>query len=294
MFNEESENTEYKASLSEWKDGVKSVAAFAAIHGGTIIFGVNPSGKTVGVDIGDNTLENLANDIKRNTDPPQFPSIVQETWDGKTVVVVRVTKSPELPVLAFGCPYKRVGRTNQRLSSAEVRRMSLESTGTTWDMLTCVNAMLGDIDGESIQRYLEQLRRIRGLDLGNAESTEDVLRKLRLLESGGISNTAILLFGKEPQRFYQQSEVRCARFKGTDSVDFLDMKVITGNLILQVGHALLFVERHTSTTVKITGQKLEREERNEYPVAAVREALANAVCHRDYTDTGNVQVGIVQ
>jgi len=88
-----------------------------------------------------------------------------------------------------------------------------------------------------------------------------------------------------------QSVLRCARFKGDDTVHFLDMKVIEGSVIDQVEEAMAFVRRNTSMAVKMEG-KPERTEQWEYPLDAVREAITNAVCHRDYADTGNVQVRI--
>jgi len=88
-----------------------------------------------------------------------------------------------------------------------------------------------------------------------------------------------------------QSVLRCARFKGDDAVHFLDMKVIEGSVMDQVEEAMAFVRRNTSMAVKFEG-KLERTEEWEYPLDAVREAITNAVCHRDYADTGNVQVRI--
>jgi predicted HTH transcriptional regulator len=99
-----------------------------------------------------------------------------------------------------------------------------------------------------------------------------------------------LLFGREPQRHFVQSAVRCARFKGDEAVHFLDMKVIEGSVIEQVEEAMTFVKRHISMAAEI--KDLEREERWEYPLDAVREAITNAVCHRDYAETGNVQVRI--
>lgn len=288
----ELQNVEWKTSLSDLKAAVQCIAAFASTSGGTLVFGVDPSGEVTGVTIGRNTLENLANDIKRNTDPPQFPSITQESEGGKSVVLVQVSKSPEVPVLAYGRGYKRVGRTNQQLSSSEIRKVSLESTGTTWDMLVCPSAVMESIDGEAIRLYKSELRQKRGLDMPNAESVPVVLEKLHLLESGHLKNAAILLFGKDPDRFFPQAQLRCARFKGTDSVDFLDMKAFAGNLFYLLDQAALFVERHTSTSVEFAADRLRRKETDEYPPEAVREALVNAICHRDYTDTGNVQVRI--
>ncbi len=288
----ESENLEYKTSLSEEKDAVVSIAAFATAGGGTIVFGLDPSGQPVGVTIGANTLENLANIIKRNTDPPQFPSISEHVQDGKTIIQVEVYKSPEVPVFAYGRPYKRVGRTNQRLSSVEVKRLSVESQGMTWDMLPCAAATEADIAPELVKQYVDDVDHVRGLRFPETLSTHDVLSKLRLLEGDTVTRAAILLFGKDPQGFLPQSALRCARFRGVDNQDFLDMKVFAGSLSSLITEGMLFVERHTSTAVEISGWRPDRVEKGEYPAEAIREALVNAICHRDYADTGNVQVRI--
>ena len=288
----ESQNVEWKTSLSDVKAAIQCVAAFASTGGGTLIFGVDPSGKVKGVTLGHNTLENLANDIKRNTDPPQFPGITTEMLDGRQVIIVEVSKSPEVPVLALGRGYKRVGRTNQQLTSVELRRMSLASMRMTWDMLACPYAALDSIDEKAVGQYVNLLKQKRGLEIQNAESIQDVLRKLHLLDSEEIRNAAILLFGKDPNHFFPQAQLRCARFRGTDSVDFLDMKAFEGNLFDLLTQATLFVERHTSTAVDFSADRLYRKETGEYPPEAVREALVNAICHRDYCDTGNVQVRV--
>lgn len=120
---------------------------------------------------------------------------------------------------------------------------------------------------------------------------EQALRQLNLMHNGQLTVAALLLFGRDPQRFLVQAKVRCARFKGDDEVEFLDLKVIEGDVIGQVAEAMAFVRRNTSMAVKIEG-KLERTERWEYPLDAIREAITNAVCHRDYASSGNVQVRI--
>lgn len=106
----------------------------------------------------------------------------------------------------------------------------------------------------------------------------------------GNWRAALLLFGREPQRFLRQSEVRVARFRGTEPLHFLDMKVIEGTLIEQRTAILEFIQRHISMSAEIKG--LASEERWEYPLEALREAVANALCHREYRDPGNVQVRI--
>lgn len=83
---------------------------------------------------------------------------------------------------------------------------------------------------------------------------------MNLVQNGQPTIAALLLFGKNPQRFLVQAKVRCARFKGDDEVEFLDLKVIEGDIIGQVEEAMAFVQRNTSMAVKIEG-KLERSER---------------------------------
>jgi ATP-dependent DNA helicase RecG len=99
-----------------------------------------------------------------------------------------------------------------------------------------------------------------------------------------------LLFGKNPQKNFLLAETRCARFKGTEPLEFIDMKVFGGVIIDQRGDALEFVKEHIKLHAKIVGT--ERVEKWEYPMAAIREAITNAICHRDYETKSNVQVRI--
>jgi len=114
--------------------------------------------------------------------------------------------------------------------------------------------------------------------------------RIGLLKENKLTNAAILLFGKKPQRFFMQSEVRCARFKGTEPLEFIDMKVFAGTVIDQREDAVEFVKEHIKLHARII--ETERVERWEYPLAALREALTNALCHRDYELSSNVQVRI--
>lgn len=183
----EDEHHENKASLSEWKDAAVALAAVATSTGGTVRFGVNPQGTRVGVAIGANTLENLANDIRRNTDPPVFPSITIRD-DGPTLVVVRAEESPIKPVWAFGKPYKRVGRTNQSLLRAETIRLMDATTGHTWDALPCEGLREEHLSRAAVEDFLERAEQSPGT------STGIVLDNLRLrLPDGKLWNGAALL-----------------------------------------------------------------------------------------------------
>ncbi len=286
----EGEVVELKQSLAEWKEIVETCAAFATAKGGRIFAGITSSGKVRGVHLGKGTLEDLANKITNNTSPRLVPSISTRHQDGKTLIVIEVRESPTKPAYAFDRPFRRSGRTNQRLSPVEASELYLESRGLTWDETTVTDTGLKDVDPVAVRHFLTLAKAERRWEVGSSTPIPKVLRQLGLIRNGKLTVAGLLLFGKDPQQFMPQAALRCARFKGDDTVDFLDMKVIEAGLMEQIEEAVAFVKRHISMAAEITD--LERKELWEYPLDAVREAIVNAVCHRDYASTGNVQVRI--
>ncbi|MEN6370436.1 MAG: ATP-binding protein [Armatimonadota bacterium] len=285
MTKGESEKLEYKTSLGEWKEIVESVAAFATSKGGVIQIGVTPDGQHAGVQLGKGSIEDLANKIKRNVEPPQYPSLSIEGDEASAVVTLTIAESPIKPVWAFGRPLKRVGRTNQQLTPQETQRLSESTTGRTWDALVCGEFKAEELGREAVEDYLKRV----GQSLDSSSKT--VVENLGLYTSRGIANGAVLLFGQDPQRYFPDAQVKCARFKGTASIDFIDEHTLDGSVISQLEAALAFVERNTQRSIVITG-KAAHDVVAEYPLEAVREALANAICHRDYAMPGTVQVRI--
>lgn len=286
----ESETVEWKQSLGEWKEIVETCAAFATARGGTIYVGVSPAGDRLGVQIGHGTLEDLANKIAQNTNPRQSPSISTSDCGSKTVITITLPASRFKPVYAFDRPYHRSGRTNQRLSIEDATHAYLSSRGLTWDQTPVEGATLADIDPAAVRGFLQIARTERQWDVRADTPVKQVLRQLGLLVADRVTVAAVLLFGRNAQRFLPQSVVRCGRFKGTDAVHFLDMDAVQGNVIGQVERAMAFVKRNIRMGVEIRG--LQREDVWEYPLEGLREALINAVCHRDYASSANVQIRI--
>jgi ATP-dependent DNA helicase RecG len=287
----ESDRAEFKSSLADINEIVEDVSGFSNSKGGKILIGISNSGKILGIEIGKDTVERLTNKIVSNTEPRVYPSITVTEIDKKKVIVIEVQEAEEKPVLAFGRGFKRVGKSTVRMSKEEIERMILEGKKVYWDSLICEEASLGDIDEEKVRLFLKKSKVERRLEIDEKIPVKEALKKLELLKDGKLTNAAILLFGKNPQRFFFQAETRCARFKGITPVEFTDMKVFGGSLIDQVENAVSFVLDHIPMRVVITG-KPEREEIYEYPPFAIREAIVNAICHRDYTIMSNVQVRI--
>ncbi len=281
----ESQIVEWKQSFGEWKEIVKTCAAFATSDGGTIYIGRAPNGRRLGVSLGKRTLEDLANKIKINTDPPQFPSIKVDGDPSSAIVEIRVEPNPIKPVWAFGRPVKRVGRTNQLLRREEAQRMLETSTGRTWDALVCESFTRRDVDMKVVRDFLGRA--------GMSKSTPlaDVIRNLRFGDETRFCNAAVLLFGKSPQQFFVEAKVKCARFDGDSLTRFLDERTIEGGILHQLEEAMAFVTRNTRQALVVTG-KPAHEVVPEYPETAVREAITNALCHRSYTDIGTIQIRI--
>ncbi len=290
MKYQESDTVELKPSLSQLNEIVETVAGFANNKGGKIMIGVSNKGEIMGVEIGKSTLEKLINTIKQNTEPSQYPKVAAKAIGGKNFIEIIVGGSKEKPVLAFGRAFKRVGKSTLKVDKNELERMVIDKKKMYFDSQICAGATLQDIDEEKVKKFLKKAVMERRMGLNPEISIKEALERLDLSVKNRIKNAAILLFGKNPQQYFLSAEVRCARFKGTEPVHFIDMKVFGNDIINQREDAVEFVQKHIQLHAKIVGT--ERIETWEYPLEAVREAITNALCHRDYEISSNVQVRI--
>jgi len=292
-FNE-SMTVEWKQSLSGIDEIIETAVAFANTEGGRIFIGVTPEGKVLGFQIGKGTIEKLVNQIVQNTDPKLHPKVTIKKIDDREVLVIEVKESHDHLVLAFGRPYKRVGRSTIKMSKDEYERLILEKNKdrVRFDNQICKGATLKDINHDLVREFIIKGKSERGLDLSEKLSVQESLMRLKLLKGKKPINAAILLFGA-PQDFYPQCELKCIQFKGLDvTEDMLDLKPFTGSVIHQLQDAEKFIFNHIALSAWIESGKLERQEKWEYPPKAIREALANAIAHRDYWSTAKVQVRI--
>ncbi|HBI23673.1 MAG: hypothetical protein A2Y48_01655 [Nitrospirae bacterium RIFCSPLOW2_12_42_9] len=291
----ETDKVELKKSTGEWKEIIETISSFANTDGGKIYVGVSPSGKVLGVDIGKNTIEDLTNKIITNTEPQIYPKISIGKIDNKEVILVGVKNASGEIVLAFGRPYKRVGKSTVRMSKNEYERMILEKhkEELRFDIQVYESANFTDIDTQKLKEFVKSAKNERGLDIPINTPPKEALMRLGLLKENKLTNSSLLLFGKEPQKFFIQAEVKCVRFKGTDVTQtIIDMKEVGGNLIDQVIEVEKFIFNNISLTSWIEDGKIQRQEKWEYPPKAMREALVNAICHRDYRLTSKAQVRI--
>jgi ATP-dependent DNA helicase RecG len=284
----EGQRLEFKRSLAELETGVRAAAAMANTDGGHVLFGVRDDGTILGVHIGAQTRERVVRAVTDNTDPTLYPSVEYVDLDGKTVIVVTVTRSDNRPHLVRGRAYRRVGAADVQMSRAEYERLLLQRRQVEFDRQFVGGVTYADLDEAKLAWYIRQRTEQRGVRAPATSPQETLVNLGALVEEGGElvpTKGGLLFFGRDPQRFIPHSEVRIARFKGTTMGHFIDSADLRGTLPEMIDEAERFIRRNTRVAAKVVGFK--RREIGEYPYEAVREAICNAVCHRDYFMDGS-------
>ncbi len=268
---------------------LESVVAFANANGGLILIGVSDRGEVKGIKIGKETAQIWANQISQGTEPRIIPEIELHEIDKKSVVAILVREYPIKPVSLKGRCYRRVGNSNRIMPAHEIAEMHFHSTGMSWDKLPARDATLEDIDLEKVKRYIKKANEAGRRKIEDNEEPLKVLEKLELIKDGKPTWGAILLFRKGHKRFLSQAAIHCGRFKEETLV--IDDRMIEDNIIEQIDEAMDFIHKNINVKFIMTGRP-EREQVWDYPLEALREAIINAVCHRDYTILSNIEVRI--
>lgn len=157
----------------------------------------------------------------------------------------------------------------------------------------CANATLDDIDGDAVVNFMRLAREERQFPLQETTPVHDLLAHLHLLSGDKPTNAAILLFGRDPQQFFPAAEVRCMHFHGTEierPVPFY--RIYKGTIYEQVDTAVDFVLSKINRSVGTRAESIQAPVRYEIPPDVIREAVVNAIAHRDYTSAGAVQVSV--
>jgi len=272
---------EFKENLSA--SFVRELVAMSNTIGGKILLGVRDDGTITGVT-DSNNLRARVQDIARNCDPPV--KIVVEPV-GK-VLVVHVRESDGKPVQCSEGFFCRQGATTQKLKRDEIRDVFHREGAIRFDLALCSKFRYPrDFDREKYMSWL----RLSGIT--GRPRTEDVLVNIEAAERTGgqlvFRNAGVLFFAKNVRHFFNQAYITCLLARGTDKVHVLDRKDFDGGIVADIEDAMRFIERNTRTAWRI--EALRRENIPEYPMKALREAITNAVMHRDwFMDGANVFV----
>ena len=271
----ESHNIEYK---SNWRDEyLKWICGFANASGGKLYIGNDDKGKVIGIDNHNELLEQLPNKFRDILGV--YAEVNLHDENGKQFLEIIVPRY-DVPISVRGKYYIRTGSTIQEMKGHALNEFILKRTGKTWDDIPEQRVSMNDIDESSIKQFLKDARIVKRINVEDEIRIPDLLEKLRLLEDGYLKRAAIVLFGKDPGKFYPNMTVKIGKFGETDA-DLKYHEVLEGNLIQlkdRIGEMLngkFFIH-------PIDFMGMQRVERDEYPVAAVREMILNALVHRNY------------
>lgn len=281
----ESRTLEFKRQEVSLEKALRTLVAFANTAGGTLVLGADDDGTPLGVDDVKMQEERFASAISNGIDPPLIPDLKPVQHDSVDLLLIRVPRFPGPFYLRAEGPdkgvYVRVGSTNRRASESQREEMRRLASAQAFDERPCLGTSLGDVDLKAVEDAFSSV----GRDIGNAD-----LETLGILVRHGDervpSNGGIILFGSEAvrSRLFPAARFRCARFVGTSKANILDRLDIEGSVLAALAEVPRFIRRNTRMAARI--RSMRREDVPEYPAIALREVLANAVAHADYSQRG--------
>ena len=273
----ESEQLEFKAHFDE-NIVAKNVTAMLNGHGGTILVGVNEEKTVVGVSPNIDAkklLYSLMNKIR-----PSAPIDVQSVgYDAKKVILINVWEGAQKPYLYEGSIYQKIGSVGIVATPESVGKMLADrkKSDHNWERMPVLSAEMEDLDMAEVRKTMDECNRFKG---GRMQDEEEFLMNEGLLRNGNLTNTCILLYGKNPIRFIPQAGIRLSVYSSDSPADLIDAHVFDGCIFRNVDAIFQFLDMTYSKSVKIDG--LYRTEKWNYPMIAVREGIMNAIVHRDY------------
>ncbi len=280
-------HTDFKERIESAEELARDIVCFANTDGGQLIIGVSKHRQTIGVEDPDTVNRTVDNVAFNSCEPPV--TVVQEVLDvsGKKVVVVNIPKGDQRPYrTSRGRYFIRTTSGCRDASREELLRLFQATESLYYDETPLSRLGLSELNLGAFQRHVDQVG-LSGMDVDPPR----LLRNWGLLSGGHPTVAGLLFFGIEPQRHLPFAQISAARFPGGDSAAApMDRKDLGGSLFDQIDDARRFLNLHLRTAHEIRG--FEPERKPEIPEEALREAIVNAVAHRDYTVHGPVRLFI--
>ncbi|GHV69095.1 ATP-dependent DNA helicase [Bacteroidia bacterium] len=281
----ESQNIEYKSSWND--DYLKWICGFANAQGGILYIGKDDSGKIVGIKNAKKLMEDLPNKITT------ILGIVCDVNLHQTAesdfIEILVEPQPN-PVNYKGEYHYRSGSTKQELRGAALDKFLLGKQGKHWDSVLVPQVTVADLKPETFDFFRKRGVKSNRLDEDALTDTNELLLdNLQLTEKNYLKRAAILLFHPKPEKFVTNAYIKIGYFESDSDLIFQDE--VHGNLFEQVEKTIeLLFTKYIKAMISYEG--IYRVETYEYPKEAVREAIHNAVAHKDYTGATPIQISV--
>ena len=281
----ESQNTEYKQT---WRDEtLKWISGFANAEGGVLVIGRDDAGAVVGVKDAKKLLEDIPNKVR---DILGILVAVNLCVEGELEYLEITVEPYPNPISHKGKYYLRSGSTLQELKGAALDRFILRAQGKTWDGVPVPYVSIADLSPQLIERFREKARRSGRVSSSDLQASDAALiEKLKLTEGDYLKRAALLLFHPSPDRFASGAFLKIGYFRSESDLAYHDE--VQGGLFSQVDQAVdLILTKYFKAAISYDG--MQRVESYPVPEAALREALLNAIVHRDYGIHAPIQIRI--
>lgn len=282
---EESQIIEWK---SNWRDEyLKWICGFANSDGGKLFLGINDNGEIIGLQNIKRLLEDLPNKIQ--THLGILCDVKLEKKNDKKFIEINVNPY-DIPVSYRGKYYFRTGSTNKLLQGNSLTKFLLEKAGKSWESIIEPEGKFSDINSNAIETFIESANSTKRMPFVNSDyKTESILSNLSLSKNGNLKRAAILLFGKQPTKFYINAYVKIGRFDSSET-NLKFQEIVEGNAFQLANKTLEVLDRKFLIS-PISYEGIHRIEKWEYPYEALREAIINAIIHKDYLGAP-IQIGV--
>lgn len=279
-------NAEFKVSVpAKVKELSEEVCAFANAAGGVLLIGVNDANELKGVTI-DNTKRSAIQNSLSEITPHLACTISFVDVDSKTIGVIEVPSGPNKPYVLSGAIYVRIGPNTQKLTTAEQMRDFFQQADKIYfDEAPCREFSVSNmLDADFVSRFKAEAH------ISAAVPDQQLFSNMKLFANDKhFKNGAVLFFGKQPENIFDKAITRCIAFQGTDKRFIIDDKPYGGNLYQQYRQAMQWLKGKLNVRYDIEGQGGDpRKEIWEIPETVFKEAIINALSHRDYYDKGAV------
>lgn len=284
----ETNRVEFKASTAGLRAVFETTCAFLNGKGGAVLIGVRDDGRILGQNISDGTRKDISKESKKIEPAALIDVDYVEVEDGKYVIVIHVNAGGHAPYTYDGRAFQRDESETNRMSQHRYEQLLVKrgQLNHSWEEAIATGYTLSDLDHEEIYKTVSDgIRENRIPASAQREDVKQILERLMLMEGDELKRAAVVLYAKQESMKYLQCMVKMARFIGTDKLgDFIDNQQIYGNAFRILSEADVFLRRHLSIASTFKSNQFKRVDKPALPVMAVREALINSICHRDYSD----------
>mgnify|MGYP001331103413 CR=1 FL=1 len=282
---QENQNIEWKEN---WKDEyLKWICGFANASGGSIIIGKNDNGEIVELKNPKKLLEDIPNKV-RDILGILVDVNLHDTEKGDFLEVI-VEPQP-FPVNYKGQYHYRSGSTKQELKGTALDKFMLEKKGKKWDGVPVPNVSVNDLRNETFQFFKKRAISSKRIDESIlAEDNINILENLRLTDKTFLKRASILLFHPDPEKYITGAYIKIGFFQTDTELIFQDE--VKGNLFEQVEKTIEILFTKYIKAI-ITYEGIHRVETYEYPKDAIREAILNALAHKDYSSGTPIQISV--